>query len=89
MFWRFAAPVAVWIVRLRAANIDIEKTDVSASTIHNTFDFDGEYKSRLDFSKLTSAKVADLMVLEVGEWGGRERRERRETRRAETETGEG
>ena len=61
------------VLRLRAANIDIEKTDVSASTIHNTFDFDGEYKSRLDFAKLTSAKVADLMMLEVagsgrGEW---------------------
>jgi hypothetical protein len=53
---------------------------VSATTIHNTFDFDGEYKSRLDFSKLTSAKVADLMMLEVrgGEGGrGGERRERR------------
>ena len=53
------------VLRLRAANIDTEKTDVSASTIHNTFDFDGEYKSRLDFAKLTSAKVADLMMLEV------------------------
>ena len=67
----------VAVLRLRAANIDIEKTDVSASTIHNTFDFDGEYKSRLDFSKLTSAKVADLMMLEVagsgrGEWRGEE-----------------
>ena len=65
----------VAVLRLRAANIDIEKTDVSASTIHNTFDFDGEYKSRLGFSKLTSTKVADLMMLEVagsgrGEWRG-------------------
>ena len=73
LFWRFPAHYFVAVLRLRAANIDIEKTDVSASTIHNTFDFDGEYKSRLDFSKLTSAKVADLMMLEVagsgrGEW---------------------
>ena len=78
MFWRFAPLVAVWVpfVRLWAANIEIEKTEVSATTIHNTFDFDGEYKSRLDLSKLTSAKVADLMMLEVGVgegWGRGER----------------
>ena len=29
------------------------------------FEFDGEFKSRLDFAKLTNAKVADLMMLEV------------------------
>ena len=50
---------------IAAANIEIEKTDVGATTIHNVFDFDGEYKSRLDFSKLENAKVADLMMLEV------------------------
>ena len=50
---------------IAAANVEIEKTDVAATTIHNTFEFDGEYKSRLDFSKLTSIKVAELMMLEV------------------------
>ena len=29
------------------------------------FEFDGEFKSRLDFAKLTNSKVADLMMLEV------------------------
>ena len=29
------------------------------------FEFDREFKSRLDFAKLTNAKVADLMMLEV------------------------
>ena len=29
------------------------------------FEFDGEYKSRLDFAKLTNAKVADLITMEV------------------------
>ena len=50
---------------IAAANIEIEKTAVTATTIHNMFEFDGEYKSRLDFAKLTNAKVADLMTMEV------------------------
>ena len=50
---------------IAAANVEIEKTDVAATTIHNAFEFDGEYKSRLDFAKLTSIKVAELMMLEV------------------------
>ena len=50
---------------IAAANIEIEKTGVTATTIHNMFEFDGEYKSRLDFAKLTNAKVADLITMEV------------------------
>ena len=50
---------------IAAANIEIEKTAVTATTIHNMFEFDGEYKSRLDFAKLTNAKVADLITMEV------------------------
>ena len=38
---------------------------MAATTIHNMFEFDREFKSRLDFAKLTNAKVADLMMLEV------------------------
>ena len=52
-------------VKAAAANIEIEKTAVTATTIHNMFEFDGEYKSRLDFAKLTNAKVADLITMEV------------------------
>ena len=50
---------------IAAANIEIEKTAVTATTIHNMFEFDGEYKSRLDFARLTNAKVADLITMEV------------------------
>ena len=50
---------------IAAANIEIEKTGVTATTIHNMFEFDGEYKSRLDFAKFTNAKVADLITMEV------------------------
>ena len=38
---------------------------MSATTLHNMFDLDGEYKTKLDFSKLTSPKVAALIALEV------------------------
>jgi len=41
------------------------KTDVAATTIHNMFEFDGEFKTRLDFSKLAGEKVSALMALEV------------------------
>ena len=42
-----------------AANIEEPGTIVSASTLHNTFGFDGEYESKLDFSKTTDQKVAE------------------------------
>ena len=38
---------------------------MAATTIHNTFEFDGEFKTRLDFSKLAGEKVSALMALEV------------------------
>ena len=38
---------------------------MAASTIHNLFEFDGEYKTKLDFAKVGSSKVAELMALEV------------------------
>ena len=55
-----AAPTGI-----AAANVEIKKTDVAATTIHNMFDFDGEYHSKLDFAKLTSHKISELMKLEV------------------------
>ena len=30
---------------IAAANVEIEKTAVTATTIHNCFEFDGEYKA--------------------------------------------
>ena len=33
--------------------------------MHNTFGFDGEYESRLDFSKTTDQKVAELIALQL------------------------
>ena len=38
---------------------------MSASTLHNTFGFDGEYESKLDFSKTTDQKVAELIGLQL------------------------
>ena len=55
-----AAPTGI-----AAANVEIEGTDVSASTIHTLFDLDTEFKSKLDFAKLSNSRVADLMALEV------------------------
>ena len=45
--------------------MEIEKTEVSATTIHNLFDFNSEYVSKLDFAKVTHAKVAALSRLQV------------------------
>ncbi len=43
----------------------IEGTPVSASTIHNLFDLDNTYASKLDFSKGNTEKVARLVQMEV------------------------
>ncbi len=53
------------IPRIAASNIEIEKTGVSATTLHNMFELDGEYKTKLDFGKTASPKVAELIALEV------------------------
>ena len=55
-----AAPTGI-----AAANVEIEGTDVSAATIHTLFDLDTEFKSKLDFAKLSNTRVADLMALDV------------------------
>ena len=47
-----------------ASNIEIESTDVSAATLHNTFDLDADYKSNLDFSKLVD-KVKSILDMKV------------------------
>ena len=38
---------------------------MAATTIHNMFELDGEFKTRLDFAKLAGEKVSTLMALEV------------------------
>ena len=55
-----AAPTGI-----AAANVEIEGTDVSAVTIHTLFDLDTEFKSKLDFAKLSNTRVADLMAMGV------------------------
>ena len=45
--------------------MEVEGTDVAATTIHSLLDLDGELHSRLDFSKLDDEKVAFLMALRV------------------------
>ena len=55
-----AAPTGI-----AAANVEIEGTDVAATTLHAMFDLDTEFKTKLDFAKLDHAKVAVLMALQV------------------------
>ena len=50
---------------IASANVEIEGTDVAATTIHALFDLDCELKTKLDFAKLGHPKVQSLMELEV------------------------
>ena len=43
----------------------IDGTNVSASTIHNLFDLDHNYESKLDFSKGNLQKVAELVQMQA------------------------
>ena len=49
---------------IAAANVEITGTSVSATTLHNLFEFDGEYKTKLDFAK-AQGKVAELTKMRV------------------------
>ena len=49
---------------IAASNIEIERTNVRASTIHALFEFDNEFKTKIDFSKRT-ASAGELLGLEV------------------------
>ena len=65
---RAAAPTGI-----AAANIEVEGTDVFATTIHNMFDLNPEYESTLDFTKDGTEKVRrliDMQVLFLDEAGG-------------------
>ena len=48
-----------------ASNIEIDGTDISASTLHNAFDIDAEGKPNLDFSKPALDKVAAVLNMKV------------------------
>ena len=47
---------------IAAANIEIAGTGVSASTIHNVYELDGELQTKLDFNKRDNKHVADLLA---------------------------
>ena len=55
-----AAPTGI-----AAANIEIEGTDVCASTIHALYDLDVDYQSKLDFTKIDNPKVKALLNMKV------------------------
>ena len=55
-----AAPTGI-----AAANVEIEGTDVAATTLHALLQLDGELHTKLNFGKLDDPKVALLMQLEV------------------------
>ena len=54
-----AAPTGI-----AAANIEIPRKDVRASTLHALFEFDNEYKTKLDFTKQVQS-VVELLHLNV------------------------
>ena len=62
---RSASVPCVWHSPQAAANIEIEGTDISASTLHNAFDLDAEGKANLDFSKPALDKVAAVLNMKV------------------------
>ena len=55
-----AAPTGI-----AAANVEVEGTDVVATTLHALLELDAELQTKLDLAKLDHAKVAALMKLQV------------------------
>merc|ERR1712020_155755 len=55
-----AAPTGI-----AAANVEIQGTQDSATTVHNLFDFTSEHVSQLDFSTVTQAKMAAPIQLRL------------------------
>ena len=43
-----------------ASNIEVENTDIIASTIHNAFELDSDLKTKLDLSSMENKKVKKL-----------------------------
>ena len=48
-----------------AANIEVEGTNIGASTIHALFEFDGDFKTKLDFTKLDNKKVLEILEMKI------------------------
>ena len=48
-----------------ASNIEEPGTSFCVSTLHNAFGFDGDYESKLDFSKTTDQKVAEIIGMQL------------------------
>ena len=44
---------------------EVEGTEIAATTIHGLFDFDGNYQTKLDFSKPENKQVATLLQLKL------------------------
>ena len=57
---RAAAPTGI-----AAANIEVEGTDIAATTIHALFEFDADYQTKLDFAKLENKKVAGIIEMQL------------------------
>ena len=55
-----AAPTGI-----AAANVEIEGTDVGATTIHALFDLDATFQSKLDFARFDNPKVKALLDMQV------------------------
>ena len=49
---------------IAASNVEVERTDVRATTLHDLFAFDNEFKTKIDFTKQT-ANAGELLGLEV------------------------
>ena len=54
-----AAPTGI-----AAANIEIERTNVRATTIHQLFEFDNEFKTQIDFTRQVQS-VVELLNLDA------------------------
>ena len=48
---------------IAAANVEVEGTDVTATTLHALLELDGELKTKLDLVKLDHAKVASATAM--------------------------
>ena len=51
-------------IGIAATNIEIERTNVRATTIHQLFEFDNEFKTTIDFARQVQS-VVELLSLEV------------------------
>ena len=48
-----------------AANIDVEGTEIGATTVHGLCEFDADYQTKVDFTKLENKKEINLIEMQV------------------------